>query len=90
MDMKEYLNFIKSRHYTYTQSKLLLKDCNDKNEFQKLSNDLLYDIFSDEKEHLNFKKDNIIPVIEKEFSDLMRHAEDVLQFYNLFRQIKEF
>lgn len=91
MEMKEYLNFVKSRHNTYTQSKLLLKDCNDRNEYERLANDLLNDIFQDEKEHLNFKKDNnIIPVIEKEFQDLMNHAKDVLQFYNTFKQIKDF
>ncbi len=31
-----------------------------------------------------------IPVIEKEFQDLMNHAKDVLQFYNTFKQIKDF
>ena len=91
MELKYYLDILKSRRNTYTLSKLLLKDCNSKEEFQKLSDDLLYDIFQDENDHLEFKKqNNIVPIIEKEFQDLMNHAKNVLQFYINYKQIKDF
>ena len=86
----EYLSELKNRYKTYTHLKLQLQNCT-KNEFDVLCNDLLDEIFSDEKRHNEFTKvSSGVSVIEKEYADLCRYSFNVLNFFNVYKQIKGF
>lgn len=88
MDAREYLCEIKNTYKTYSHLKLALQNCS-KEEFDELCNDVITQIFIDEKKHNEFiKTSSSITVVEKEYSDLCRYSMTVLNFFNLFKQIK--
>ena len=92
MEAQEYLSKIKNISFNVIRKKkLLLEDVKDEEEFRSLTDELLEQIFYDEREHDNFYREKgSIPIIEKEYENLTRFSLQVLEFFNLYRQLKNY
>jgi len=82
----ETLEYINGRFKTYTFIKSELKDVRDKEEFDKLSETLLDEIFSDNKLKMELIGLNYPPIISKTLNDVEKYSSSVLDF---FRSVKE-
>ena len=91
MTPQEYLEFMRKRYHTYTYLKYSLKDCNNTLQFSEKSNELLDEIFEDEKMYFDFTKANqLLAPIQKEYENLSAYFQKVMQFFTMFQQLKGF
>ena len=91
MEAKEYIDSIKYSYNTFRKKKLLLEDAKDTESFNGLTNEVLEQIFYEERQHDTFYREHgYIPVVEKEFNNLCDYYYSVLNFFNLYKQLKNY
>lgn len=91
MTPQEYLEFMRKRYHTYTYFKYSLKDCKTEADFSIKSDELLDEIFEDEKMYFDFTKGSQLPApIQKEYETLSAYSQRVMQFFTMFQQLKGF
>ena len=91
MTPQEYLEFMKKRYHTYAYFKYSLKDCKTESDFSVKSNELLDEIFEDEKMYFDFTKGQLLMApIQKEYENLSAYSQKVMQFFTMFQQLKGF
>ena len=91
MQPQEYLDYLRDRYHTYGYFKFSLKGCN-KSQFDEYSEQLLEEIFEDEKLYFDFSKSvNIVPpAIRKEYESVSYYSQRVLEFFTMFKTLKGF
>ena len=91
MTPQEYLEFMRKRYHTYAYFKYSLKDCKTEADFSAKSNELLDEIFEDEKMYFDFTKGQLLMApIQKEYENLSAYSQRVMQFFTMFQQLKGF
>ena len=91
MTPQEYLEFMRKRYHTYAYLKYSLKDCNNASQFSEKSNELLDEVFEDEKMYFDFTKgQSLIAPIQKEYENLSAYSQKVIQFFTMFQKLKGF
>ena len=83
---QETLDYINGRFKTYTFIKSELSDIHNKEDFEKLSEGLLDEIFSDTKFKMEIMGKNYPAIFSKTFMELEKYSNLVLDF---FRSVKE-
>lgn len=91
MTPQDYLEYLRKRYKTYAYLKYSLKNCTDKKSFKDLSNQLLEEIFEDEKMYFDFSKQGIpmAPII-KEYENVSNYSQRVMQFYTMYKELTDF
>ena len=91
MEAKDYIDSLKQSYNTFRKKKLLLEDVKNPNDFYKLMDEVMEQIFYEERVHDNFYREHgHMPVIEKEYNNLCSYYTSVLEFFNLYRQLKNY
>ena len=91
MTPQQYLEFMRNRYHTYAYLKYSLKDCKDQLQFHDKSNDLLEEIFEDEKMYFDFSKNGpLLAPIQKEYENLSHYSQTVLQFFVAYKQLNNY
>ena len=91
MTPQEYLEFMRKRYHTYAYFKYSLKDCKTEADFSVKSDELLDEIFEDEKMYFDFTKGQLpMAPIQKEYENLSAYSQKVIQFFTMFQQLKGF
>jgi len=93
MEAQELIQNLKSRYKTFSYFKLALQRCYNKTEFESICEHLFDEIFANEKMYDDFRreKEGVVPIpVQKEYSDLCNYSTNVLNFFNLFKQLKGF
>lgn len=90
MDAREMMDWLKGRFRTYSYYRFSLKGT-DKAGFDELSVKLLDEMLDDEQTYFEFSKSNPVPAaLEKLYRDLGKFSSEVLNFYLMFKQIRNF
>ena len=88
MTPQEYLEFMRNRYHTYAYLKYSLKDCKTQLECSAKAQELLDEIFEDEKMYFDFsKKGPLLAPIQKEYESLSHYSQTVLQFFVAYQQL---
>ena len=91
MEAKEYIDSLKTSYNTFRKKKLLLEDVKGPNAFKDLSDEVIEQIFHEEKRHDTFYREHgYMPVIEKEYNNLCDYYISILNFFNLYKQLKNY
>lgn len=91
MEAKEYIDSIKCSYNIFRKKKLLLEDVNGPESLRHLVDEVLEQIFYEERQHDTFYREHgYIPVVEKEFNNLCDYYYSVLNFFNLYKQLKNY
>ena len=90
MEAKELIETIRLQYKTFSHLKLMLQGCS-KVQFEELTNDLFDTIFSNERMYDEFRKDHgIIAPVQKEYNDLCNYSNNILNFFNLYKNLYGF
>lgn len=90
MTPQEYLEFMRKRYHTYAYLKYSLKDCNNQLQMSEKSQELLDEVFEDEKMYFDFSKNGpLLAPIQKEYENLSAYSQRVMQFFTMFKQLKD-
>ena len=90
MNPQQYLEYLRGRYKTLAYFKYSLHDAN-KEKFEDLKNQLLEEIFENEKMYFDFSKEGlVIAPIQKEYENLSAYSQRVMQFFTMFQQLKRF
>jgi len=88
---EDYLNELKNSYKTYSHLKLLVTVSISKEEFNDIVKDTFTQIRFDEKRYNEYRKENkILPVIEKEYSNLTNYSMNLLQYLCYFKNLVDF
>jgi disulfide oxidoreductase YuzD len=78
MTQQEYLEFMRKRYHTYAYLKFSLKDCT-KEKFEEKSQELLDEIFEDEKMYFDFSKEfTLVAPVQREYENLSGYSQRVM------------
>lgn len=89
MNPQEYINHLQSRFKTYTHFKLLLTSDITKEEFNAIVKDTVDNIRDDNKMNSEFNStlEHPIPVIQKQYGELMKYTKDLLEYLYYFKNL---
>lgn len=87
---QETLDYINGRFKTYTFIKSELQDVKHKDEFERLSEGLLDEIFSDTKLKLEVISNNYPAIISKTIMDLERYSNLILDMFVSVKTLRNY
>lgn len=88
---EDYLNELKNSYKSYSHLKLLITPSISKEEFNDIVKDTFTQIYIDEKRYNEYRKDNkVLPVIEKEYGNLVNYSMNLLQYLCYFKNLIDF
>lgn len=87
---QETLDYINGRFKTYTFIKSELQDVKHKDEFERLSEGLLDEIFSDTKLKLEVISNNYPAIISKTIMDLERYSNLILDMFVSVKALRNY
>lgn len=91
MKAKEYIDSLKQTYNIFRKKKLLLEDVKGPNAFKDLCDEVFEQVFHEEKCHDAFYREHgYIPVVEKEYNSLCDYYTSVLNFFSLYKQLKNY
>ena len=90
MTPQQYLEYLKGRYKTLAYFKFSLQNA-DKEKFEDLKNQLLEEIFENEKMYFDFSKQGLILApIQKEYENLTNYSQKVMEFFVMFKTLNKF
>ena len=91
MEAKEYIDSFKTSYNIFRKKKLLLEDVKGPNAFNDLANEVLEQVFYEERRHDTFYREHgHMPVVEKEYNNLCDYYTSILNFFRSYKDLKNY